>query len=251
MTKPTKTNKPFNYVKAIRWFTAEFLVVLSGVLVAVALGNYFKEQYIKDQNRQYLTDLLEELRHNKQEVQKNLLTEHAGARGAELLIAHIDTARQVPMDSIQSWLGDCLRSTINFRPAMGMVKTMITLGNVNSLNDFKLRSDIINYEQEATELADVFSHMTSLEFRQVEKLIDQGSINRFMTDSKSQKPLTFKEIRGNEQYTKLFLMSYILYTNRILLYEGYVEQLDLLSNHIEVTLKLKKTTAAAVKYKQK
>jgi len=233
MPKQAKTAKSFNYPKAIRWFAAEFLVVLSGVLVAVALGNYFKQQDLQANNRQYIADLLEELKHNQEAVETNLETERAGVRSAEMLLLHIDTAKNAPDDSVRLWLGSCMSSTINFRPAMGIVKSIITLGNVNSLKDLKLRTAIINYEQEANELTDFFNQITASEFRHAEKLIDEGHANRILLSSKSQKKLGFEQMRGNEKYTKLFLMSYVLYVNHILIYEGYLEQIKLLTAQIK------------------
>jgi len=243
MPKQAKTTKPNNYAKSIRWFAAEFLVVLSGVLVAVALGNYFKAQDTEANSRQYLTDLLEELKHNQEEVELNLEVERAGVRGAKLLMLHIDTAEQTNPDSIRSWIGACMNSTINFRPAMGIAKTMITLGSINSLKDLKLRAAIINYEQEATELADFFNQATTIEFRQAEKLIDVGHVNRFLVNNKNQKRMNFEDLRGNEQYTKLFLMSYVLYSNRILIYEGYLAEIKSLKLLIEKYLEIKPVNA--------
>lgn len=250
MPKQDKLPKPppsFDWVKALRWFIAEFLVVLSGVLVAVALGNYFKEQDIQQNNKQYLADLLEELKHNQAEVENNLEVEIAGQNGAKWLMLAIDTAEKVPSDSLRLWIGACMNSTINFRPAMGMVKTIISLGSVNSLKHIKLRAAIINYEQEATELADFFNQATPLEFHQVEKLIDEGNLNRFLTQTKSQPKMGFAELKGQEKYTKLFLMSYVLYSNRILIYEGYLEQIKLLKTQVEEVLEIKTKDSAKVK----
>src|SRR5690606_15354646 len=160
-------------------------------------------------NRQYIVDLLEELKHNQHDVEKNLEIERAGIRGAQLLLLHIDTAKNTSDDSVRGWLSSCMLSTIDYRPAMGIVKSIITLGNVNSLNDLKLRTAIINYEQEANELTDFFNQITPIEFRQAEKLIDEGNANRILVHTNGQKQLTFKDMRGNEKYTKLILMSYV------------------------------------------
>jgi hypothetical protein len=235
-------------LKAIRWFTAEFLVVLSGVLVAVALGNYFKQKEVASTNKQYLIDLLVELKHNETEVKNNLSVERAGANGAKMLMLNIDTAENVPLDSIRKWMNACMNSTLNFRPAMGMVKTIITTGAVNSLSDLKLRSAIINYEQEATELIDFFNEGIQLEFEQVGKLIDQGHVNRLLVNTRSQQPIGFRELRKNEKYTKLYLMSYVLYNNRIVVYESYMEQVSLLKSALERALDLKPRPKADTKH---
>ncbi len=251
MPKQAKTTKTFNYAKAFRWFTAEFLVVLSGVLVAVALGNYFKQREIQANNQQYLADLLQELQHNEAEVETNLEVEKAGARAANLLMMNIDSAQNMSMDSIRQWLSSAMNSTLNFRPAMGMVKTLIMSGSVNSLKNLKLRSAIINYEQEANELIDFFSQGLQLEFQQVNKLIEQGNVNRILVDYKGQKPILFHEMRKNENYTKLFLMSYVLYSNRILVYEGFLEQIKILKTQLEEVLEVQPTKEEATKHQEK
>ncbi|GEM_PF-1923942 len=229
---------PKSFGSALRWFLAEFLVVLSGVLVAVALGNHFKEQDINRNNRQYLRDLLMELEHNSEEVLKNLEVEERGQQAAINLLSSIDTVSELPADSLAVWLSYCLNSTINYRPRMGTVKAMLTLGSVNSLKNVKLRAAIINYEQEAIALEQFFNQMTMLEFGQARRLVEDGNAQRLLEGSRSLKPIRWTEVKEDPKYEKLYLMSLITYSNRVTMYKSYDKELQKLKKLLRTELGL-------------
>lgn len=79
--------------QSLRWFAAEFLVVVTGVLVALGIGSWWEARRDRALEQSYLTRLATDLAADSAEFARHLDTERARGTKARLLLAALDGER--------------------------------------------------------------------------------------------------------------------------------------------------------------
>jgi hypothetical protein len=140
----TATRPGWNWKRSTRWFAAEFLVVATGVLVALALNAWWQGREDVARERAYLQQLSVDLQTNEQMARTTL--EYMDERvqlGSRLLDA-IRTRPLPPPDSLDHWL-DGFLGVAPLYPWMGTVQALIETGDLNLIRNDALRTGIIDY----------------------------------------------------------------------------------------------------------
>lgn len=159
MSYSDSDKRTFNLAGAARWFGAEFLVVVTGVLVALALNAWWQGRSDAARERAWLTQLLEDFRANEQEISAVVKqNREIGAWGYRVYrAAHGPYARANP-DSLRHWLGNAMVvATPRFRTATW--DALIHSGEISLVRDAVVRSHLISF---ASDLAHASLHHDNL-----------------------------------------------------------------------------------------
>lgn len=165
----TKTNPPAPRVawsgwKAVRWFAAEFLVVASGVVVALALGARVQQNRDQEVERAYLEQLQVDLRASETGLD-SLMELHSARRDcANRVLRFFWGAPLVPKDSLMYFFG-LPRSTLRYHPLMGTAKSLVNTGTTIQLTNVPLRSSIVSYIDELEGMVDDINRYEETYFR--------------------------------------------------------------------------------------
>ena len=89
---------------SLRWFAAEFLVVVSGILVALWLQAWFQSREQAGRETEYLEGLAAELRQTEATIEATRAAARQLERASAMLIQSFYPGVVVPEDSVQRWL---------------------------------------------------------------------------------------------------------------------------------------------------
>lgn len=146
-TPPTSAPRRWDWRRGTRWFGAEFLVVVTGVLVALALNAWWANRQDRSKERFYLrqlvADLAETERASDQMDRRMVPFERAPRRLAQAYFL----TNLPPRDSIVAWASV---APVHFpiSPVLGTVEAMVTTGDIGLVRDDSLRIAIVSYLDE-------------------------------------------------------------------------------------------------------
>lgn len=128
----------------LRWFGAEFLVVVAGILAALAINAWWGARDDASRERRYLTQLRSDLLETERLVaEADSVMGPVDAAGAQLARAFFLPDRP-PADSIVVWFSRAYRVR-DARPITGTVESLIATGDLGLLRDESLRSAVATY----------------------------------------------------------------------------------------------------------
>lgn len=130
----------------VRWFAAEFLVVVSGILVALALNAWWQGRRDTGREEAYLRQLVADLRETER-----------GFAEADRRVAFADEGRTrllhafwrpdaSPKDSVLYW-ADVSAYYEDPRAVMGTVTALLSTGDLNLVRDDSIRSAITGFAE--------------------------------------------------------------------------------------------------------
>jgi len=159
--------------RSVRWFLAEFIVVVSGILVALAAQAWYgaarDARLERGYVRQLISDLDETLQALQQAVSLDSLRVNANRGFAEAL----HRSQPPNTDSARAWfeVPQGLGFYSDPRPLLGTVTTLIQTGDIKLIEDQAVRSQIVAYAAWMT------ADMEELS-RNVNRLVEANDIER-------------------------------------------------------------------------
>ena len=126
----------------VRWFAGEFLVVVSGVLVALALNASYQARVDAEREAGYLEQLAADLRESQAALGEALAASEAQRERVMELLALIQ-AESVPTDEEFDEI-----TTLSIAPAQPTLSTaqaIVETGDLHLIRDDALRSAIVQY----------------------------------------------------------------------------------------------------------
>ena len=139
----------------LRWFLAEFVVVVAGVLVALALTSWAQDRRDVHREQAYLRQLTADLLTNERLLAEAVaFSGQRAAASARVLQRFWRTA-----PAVDATLVDDLslpRTTRRFRPEVGTVEALISSGELDLVRSDALRASLLAYvETTRTRLEDI------------------------------------------------------------------------------------------------
>lgn len=141
---PARDSQPSSgWVRGVRWFAAELIIVVSGVLIALAIGSAYQHRQDRLKERRYLGQLAADLAQTE-----SLMTaaDSVNAGWDRSIAALVGAYRGHPVpsrDSVLRWVGDVQFD--NPVPVMGTADALIETGDLQLIRDLALRSAITSY----------------------------------------------------------------------------------------------------------
>lgn len=131
---------------ALRWFAAEFMVVVTGVLVALALGAWWQERDNRQREAAYLLQLVADLATTEQELGEVREFHIQGALAAAR-VGHAFWKLEPPtLDELAADLWRPFRSTRE-RPVLGTINALIATGDLRLIRSDALRTELTAYAE--------------------------------------------------------------------------------------------------------
>ena len=136
--------RSFSMGSGLRWFLAEFLVVVAGVLVALAVNGLMQERIDQQREQVYLRQLSADLVRSDAEMSKAVTFMHERALAAARVL-HRFWRKPAAVD--ETLLRDLAqpRSTRRFRPVLGTAEALSASGEVGLIRSDALRADLLAY----------------------------------------------------------------------------------------------------------
>lgn len=139
----------------LRWFMAEFAVVVAGVLVALGVSAMAQDHADRGREQAYLQQLSADLQSNERTLQdaNDFLQQRAEAT-ARVLHRFWRDAPQADPTLVRDL--SLPRTTRRFRPILGTADTLASSGDLNLIRSAPLRAAILSYsESTRTSLEDI------------------------------------------------------------------------------------------------
>ena len=140
-TLPTR----WDWRPKLRWFAAEIVVVVAGVLIALALNAWWGARQDAARERVYLTQLAEDLRETERIMDQRDARMAALTGGAvDKLLVSFGTAARPPRDSVVAWLAN-VAYLATPRPVLGTTEALMASGDFGAIRDDDLVAAITAY----------------------------------------------------------------------------------------------------------
>jgi hypothetical protein len=133
--------------RSVRWFLAEFIVVVSGILVALAAQAWYGAARDARLERGYVQQLISDLDGTLQQLQLAVSDDSLRADANRRFVEALHRTQPLVADSARAWL-EVPRGISYYsdpRPVMGTVTTLIQTGDIKLIENQAVRSKIVAY----------------------------------------------------------------------------------------------------------
>ncbi len=135
--------EPKSNRRALRWFASELLVVVTGVLIALALGSVYQIHLDRKREAQYVGQLIADLQETEQLMASVDSANRVWDRGISSLIRSFRGGPAPDRDSALAWINDIQLD--DPAPVLGTADAIIQTGDLQLMRDPQLRSAITAY----------------------------------------------------------------------------------------------------------
>lgn len=129
----------------VRWFAAEFLVVVSGILVALALQAWYQGRQDAHVAQVYLSQFEADLDATERDLRSAIAQDSSRADLGTRIVAAFHSDAPLAPDTARSWLKLQFGFFSDPRPVLATVTTLIETGDIKLIADPPLRSAIVAY----------------------------------------------------------------------------------------------------------
>ena len=168
------------FSKYIAYALGEIILVVIGILIALAINNK-NQNRINEKNEQiYLAGLREEFETSKFKLTELIAVNQANYRGAQEILKHI-SANEAPAEIVFSkLLYNTFSADVAFNPNNSLLIEMVNSGNLKNLSNPTLRKQLTNWTATMEDIS-----------RQEEELAIQREkvLDMFRTDKNSLKTI--------------------------------------------------------------
>lgn len=144
--------RAFGARSRVRWFAAEFAVVMVGVLAALAVQSLYQGRSDRAKETAYLNQLRSELDVAVNQLQRALVIQRESERAAVELQRAILMRARPSEDSLATWAID-LNYYSDPSASIGTARALLTTGDILLLRDARIRGAVVDIV-ESTEYAE-------------------------------------------------------------------------------------------------
>lgn len=141
--KLLKQNKISNY---LIYAIGEIVLVVIGILIALAINNKNQERALQEKEHIYLVGLQKEFLTSKNKLEVLLDVNKNNYLGAKKLIEYINDPSQMPSEKeFSKLLYNSLANDISYNPNYSLLNEMINSGSLKDISNTKLRVLLTNW----------------------------------------------------------------------------------------------------------
>ncbi|NBB92589.1 MAG: hypothetical protein GVY32_05405 [Gammaproteobacteria bacterium] len=137
-----RRGQPRVWPERLRWFAAEFLVVVSGVLVALALNAFYQGRVDAEREAGYLRQLDADLTESASALEEALAANRAGKERVLDLLALFGT-QEIPSEA--EFRDFRTLSISPAQPTLSTAQAVVETGDLHLIRDDSVRSGIVQY----------------------------------------------------------------------------------------------------------
>jgi hypothetical protein len=125
--------------------TGEFVIIVLGVLVALAVDSWWQGLEERERETQYLAQLLNHAEENARVLGKALAEETSRDSTLASIVGAQRGSTSIPQDSATVWLGKDPLSYSDPRLRLGTLDALLSTGDFRVIRDARTRSALISY----------------------------------------------------------------------------------------------------------
>jgi hypothetical protein len=129
----------------LKWFGAEFLVVVAGILVALGLQAWWQDRQDASRGAEYERQLLSDVRETQRSLRESIVIDRAHSQVTNVLARALYTPGTPTRGQALGWLQSYSGWTADPRPVLGNVNALIQTGEIRLVSNPTLRRAIISY----------------------------------------------------------------------------------------------------------
>ena len=146
-------------MKGGRWFAAEFMVVVTGVLVALGVQALYQYRRDLERERSYLEQIAADMRETQALMAGADSAARQRDRAAPLLLRSYRTG--APADSIFKWLAGSTQS-VGRDPVIGTAEALVNSGDLSLIRNDSIRLNIARYVTHVRERMNVYQDYSDM-----------------------------------------------------------------------------------------
>lgn len=130
---------------SLKWFAAEFLVVVAGILVALGLQAWWKSREDSARSAEYQQQILSDVRATERTLRESMEIDRVHYSSTKLLSTALYASDTPTRDQALQWLQSYSGWLSNPLPILGNVNALIETGEIRLVSNPAARSAIISY----------------------------------------------------------------------------------------------------------
>jgi len=123
----------------------ELLIIIVGVLAALAVDSWKKSKSLRISEAQHLSQILVDAKVNADQLASGIEEESKRTRAFAQIVRVATGRKESSRDSLRSWLEDDPFSYSDPRLRLGSIEALISAGDLRLISDQQLRSEIVGY----------------------------------------------------------------------------------------------------------
>jgi hypothetical protein len=127
-----------------RWFLAELIVIVSGVLIALAIDEWRGNIENVSLEREYLQQLIADLVTTEEKMSVAAETNAVGEDAARQLLDVFESGELPSLATIEQWLSDINKIDTPV-PVLGTAEALVSTGYLRLISDSKTRTKLTQY----------------------------------------------------------------------------------------------------------
>ncbi|MEJ2003822.1 MAG: DUF6090 family protein, partial [Cyclobacteriaceae bacterium] len=172
--------------KYLLYAIGEIILVVIGILIALAINNANQNRQLAQKERAYLFGLQNEFQTSKRKLEELIRVNRENLNGARQLL-NISDAEQIPEDSVISgYLYATFANDITYNPNTSILTEMINTGSLKDISNDSLRmsltmwiatlDDVVKQENDLRQQREKVLDMLRTEEYSIRTIMDQAGI---------------------------------------------------------------------------
>lgn len=155
----------------LNWFLAEFAIVVSGVLVALALNAWWQASDDRAHEQLYLEQLNQDVSRSISDIESQTLSERTSDRALTQLVRAFRMQPRPSSDSLLTWSLLAPNMLIP-SPVLGTARTLVSSGDLQLLRNDSLRLALPTYVESLTQLEEGMKMFSAQFLDESRKMLD-------------------------------------------------------------------------------
>jgi hypothetical protein len=127
-----------------QWFLTELVVIVAGILIALAIDEWRENNERRKAETEYLHQVVADLRTTEERMEAAIVNNAASENATTRLVAVFEGGETAEADSISKLLGEMLLYN-NRVPVLGTIAALVSTGDLALIRSASARSEITDY----------------------------------------------------------------------------------------------------------
>ena len=202
--------------KYLIYAIGEIILVVIGILIALAINNYNQERALRHKEQAYLKSLKEEFETNKVKLKELMQVNRNNYRGAKQIIQLSEKQDNIDEEEFSEIMYQTFSYDISFNPNNSVLTEMINSGSLKDVSNSELRKRLTNWFSRLEDISrqekdlgdqreDVLDVFKSDEYS-LRTILDQTNVNEVVGITASEDQQTNLALLNSTKFENVVLM---------------------------------------------